>query len=47
MKQLTGNASLTSLEAGWRLLALCLSVFPPSDELARHLEYFLHQVGHF
>ena len=32
-RQLTGNSSKTSCSRGWILLAMCLGVFAPSDEV--------------
>jgi len=42
-RQLTNNISPTSSSRGWILMALCLGVFPPSDELLNYLRSFLKQ----
>lgn len=42
-RQLTGNSSMTSCSRGWILLAMCLGVFAPSDELLNYLRNFLKQ----
>lgn len=42
-RQLTNNLSQTSYSRGWILLALCVGVFPPSDELLNYLRSFLKQ----
>lgn len=42
-RQLINNGSPTSYTRGWILLALCVGVFPPSDELLDYLRNFLKQ----
>ena len=49
MKQLTDNPreplSAVASKRGWNLMALCLSTFPPSDQLENYLESFLRENG--
>ena len=49
MKQLTDNPreplSPVASKRGWNLVALCLSTFPPSDQLENYLETFLRENG--
>lgn len=40
-KQTTNNPSVDSLQKGWRLMVICCSIFPPSDEFANYLSAFL------
>ncbi|KAK7235669.1 myosin-related protein [Aureococcus anophagefferens] len=40
MKQTTENPSGESTVLGWKLLAVCLATFPPSDALAPYLGHF-------
>jgi len=54
VKQTSGNPSVDSLVKGWKLMAICCAVFPPSDELANYLAAYLFAkskeagaVGHF
>lgn len=42
-RQLINNLSQTSYSRGWILLALCIGVFPPSDELLNYIRSFLKQ----
>ena len=39
-RQLTNNISPTSSSRGWILIALCLGIFPPSDEVGYNRNYF-------
>jgi myosin heavy subunit len=41
IKQITNNPSGESVEKGWLLLYITLSVFPPSSNLENYLEHFL------
>ncbi|XP_078379190.1 myosin-VIIa-like isoform X1 [Oculina patagonica] len=40
-RQLVNNSSQTSYARGWILLALCVGVFPPSDQLLNYVRNFL------
>ncbi|XP_074634080.1 myosin-VIIa-like isoform X1 [Acropora palmata] len=42
-RQLTSNPSKISCSSGWILMALCLGVFTPSNELFNYLKNFLKQ----
>ncbi|XP_011484715.1 unconventional myosin-VIIa [Oryzias latipes] len=42
-KQLVNNRDRNSREQGWRLLALCLGIFPPTDLFMKYLEKFLQR----
>ncbi len=41
LKQLTKNPNQDSESKGWNLLAICLSIFPPSQQFDMYLEAFL------
>eukprot|EP01084_Bolivina_argentea_P255754 430300_1 len=41
-KQTNGNPSVDSLIKGWKLMAICCAVFPPSDEFANYLASYLY-----
>jgi len=40
-KQTNANPSVDSLIRGWKLMAICCAVFPPSDEFANYLASYL------
>merc|ERR1719242_1779550 len=40
-KQTEGNPSVDSLIKGWKLMAICCAIFPPSDEFANYLSSYL------
>ncbi|KAF6720455.1 Unconventional myosin-VIIa [Oryzias melastigma] len=42
-KQLVNNRNRNSREQGWRLLSLCLGIFPPTDLFMKYLEKFLQR----
>jgi len=54
VKQTSVNPSVDSLVKGWKLMAICCAIFPPSDEFANYLAAYLFSktkeagsVGHF
>ncbi|KAL2082104.1 hypothetical protein ACEWY4_021922 [Coilia grayii] len=42
-KQLTGNSSASSCKRGWVLMAICLGIFPPTQDLMRYLRNFIRR----
>eukprot|EP00487_Bulimina_marginata_P001414 TRINITY_DN13117_c0_g1_i1.p1 TRINITY_DN13117_c0_g1~~TRINITY_DN13117_c0_g1_i1.p1 ORF type:complete len:143 (-),score=3.51 TRINITY_DN13117_c0_g1_i1:235-663(-) len=40
-KQTNCNPSIDSLIKGWKLMAICCAIFPPSDEFAYYLASYL------
>jgi len=41
VKQLTNNPNQESVRKGWKILLLCLEIFPPTDRLENYLEIWL------
>nr|XP_057924383.1 unconventional myosin-VIIb-like isoform X1 [Doryrhamphus excisus] len=42
-KQLLKNKSKTSCVQGWRLLSICLGIFPPTELFLKYLEHFVRR----
>jgi len=45
VKHVSSNPTPSSVSQGWKLMRLCLSTFPPSEEFENYLEMWLKRAG--